>query len=80
MERMMGASAQPGIAPRRDDSSPSSLFSLVWMVVSYIFAINLFVGVCPDASPPIAMSARTESVAVCLPACACDVCALCKAS
>lgn len=47
MFRMMGAT-EPGYAPIRNDFSPAALYSIAWMCVGYIFAINLFVGVVVD--------------------------------
>ncbi len=44
---MMGARA-PGQAPGRNDFSLYALFPIIWMLVGYIFAINLFVGVVVD--------------------------------
>ena len=37
-----------GQAPARNDFSPYALFSIAWMCLGYIFAINLFVGVVVD--------------------------------
>ena len=47
MYLMMGAT-EPGVAPARNDFSPYALFPMVWMFFSFIFAINLFVGVVVD--------------------------------
>ena len=47
MFRMMDTTA-PASAPVRNDFSPASIFSVLWMVMGYIFAINLFVGVVVD--------------------------------
>eukprot|EP00322_Chrysochromulina_rotalis_P000725 CAMPEP_0115884738 /NCGR_PEP_ID=MMETSP0287-20121206/30285_1 /TAXON_ID=412157 /ORGANISM="Chrysochromulina rotalis, Strain UIO044" /LENGTH=906 /DNA_ID=CAMNT_0003341077 /DNA_START=325 /DNA_END=3042 /DNA_ORIENTATION=- len=44
---MMGAQGS-GHAPGRDDFSFASIFALTWMFLSYIFAINLFIGVIVD--------------------------------
>eukprot|EP00966_Prymnesium_polylepis_P241831 5592290-Prymnesium_polylepis.1 len=43
----MGAT-EPGVAPGRNDFSPSAIFALAWMFLGYVFAINLFVGVVVD--------------------------------
>ena len=47
MFTMMGARG-PGHAPIRNDFSAASIYAIVWMFLSYIFAINLFVGVVVD--------------------------------
>jgi hypothetical protein len=44
---IMGATER-GVAPERDDFSPSAVFALAWMFIGYVFAINLFVGVVVD--------------------------------
>jgi hypothetical protein len=44
---MMGASGS-GHAAVRNDFSAASVYALAWMCMSYIFAINLFVGVVVD--------------------------------
>ena len=44
---IMGARA-PGLAPVRNDFSFNALFPILWMLVSYEFAINLFIGVVVD--------------------------------
>ena len=45
---MMGA-AGPGHAAVRNDFSAASVYALAWMLMSYIFAMNLFVGVVVDS-------------------------------
>ena len=47
MFEMMGATAV-GVAPGRDDYSPLCLFPICWLLVSFIFASNLFVAVLVD--------------------------------
>ena len=47
MYHTMDASAD-GHAPVRNDYSPASLFSILWMFVGSFFAMNLFVGVIVD--------------------------------
>ena len=42
--RLMGSQG-PGRAPVRDDFSPYAIFGIAWMLLGYIFAMNLFVGV-----------------------------------
>ena len=38
----------PGVAPVRNDFSPSALFFIAWMFFGSFFALNLFVGVIID--------------------------------
>ena len=47
MYRMMGT-VGVDVAPARDDFSAASLYSVAWMCIGFIFAINLFVGVVVD--------------------------------
>ena len=47
MYGMMDATG-PGLAPIRNDFSWASLFSLCWMMIGFIFAMNLVVGVVVD--------------------------------
>ena len=47
MFRMMGV-REVDHAPVRNDFSPMAIFSIAWMFIGYIFAINLFVGVVVD--------------------------------
>jgi hypothetical protein len=47
MFAIMGAT-EAGVAPGRNDFSLSALFPIAWMFFSYIFAINLFIGVIVD--------------------------------
>ena len=47
MFAMMGAS-KSGVAPVREDFSGGTVFAVSWMLIGYIFAINLFIGVVID--------------------------------